>query len=212
MYAVVRRVDRNSTGNGRRCGYSFPLGGGHAWLLGLRSLCGSCTDDWNASTLSGRCTSRRPPCRRPLNDISSVLTEKDPPVTEDPAPNLSKILDSPSYRVAYKDVDFLMRPEMRAARIELELLKPELYLRAEPHPLDGRRFRQHADRGAGGRPAAARRGRSRVGGRARTIRRAGGRWSGRRRLRRAEPLLRRRPRVRPAGLRRRAGQSTFATT
>ena len=45
----------------------------------------------------------------------------------DPAANLSKILESPSYRVAYKDVDFLARPEMRAARLELELLKPELY-------------------------------------------------------------------------------------
>ncbi len=47
---------------------------------------------------------------------------------QDPAANLEKILQSPSYRVAYKDVDFLMRPEMRAARIELELLKPELFL------------------------------------------------------------------------------------
>jgi uncharacterized protein (TIGR00730 family) len=47
----------------------------------------------------------------------------------DPAANISKILQSPSYRVAYQDVDFLMRPEMRAARIELEFLKPELYLR-----------------------------------------------------------------------------------
>ena len=47
----------------------------------------------------------------------------------DPAANLSKILESPSYRVAYKDVDFLGRSEMRAARIELEFLKPELYLR-----------------------------------------------------------------------------------
>jgi uncharacterized protein (TIGR00730 family) len=41
--------------------------------------------------------------------------------------NLQKILQSLSYRVAYKDVDFLMRPELRAARMELELLKPELY-------------------------------------------------------------------------------------
>jgi len=40
---------------------------------------------------------------------------------------LLKILDSPSYRVAYKDVEFLNRSEMRAARLELELLKPELY-------------------------------------------------------------------------------------
>ena len=48
-------------------------------------------------------------------------------MTEVPAPDLSKILQSPSYLVAYKDVDFLGRPEMRAARLELELLKPELY-------------------------------------------------------------------------------------
>ncbi len=49
-------------------------------------------------------------------------------MAEDPAAKVSKILQSPSYRVAYKDVDFLGCPEMRAARIELELLKPELYL------------------------------------------------------------------------------------
>ncbi len=48
-------------------------------------------------------------------------------MTQDAAANLSKILESPSCRVAYKDVDFLMRPEMRGPRIELELLKPELY-------------------------------------------------------------------------------------
>ena len=48
---------------------------------------------------------------------------------DDTAANVRRILASPSYRVAYKDVDFLMRPEMRAARLELELLKPDLYLR-----------------------------------------------------------------------------------
>jgi uncharacterized protein (TIGR00730 family) len=48
-------------------------------------------------------------------------------MSDNAAANLSKIIESPSYRVAYKDVDFLARPEMRAARIELELLKPELY-------------------------------------------------------------------------------------
>ena len=41
--------------------------------------------------------------------------------------NLQKILQSQSYRVAYKDVDFLMHPDLRAARMELEQLKPELY-------------------------------------------------------------------------------------
>ncbi len=42
--------------------------------------------------------------------------------------NVKRLVQLPSYRVAYKDVDFLARPEMRAARLELELLKPELYL------------------------------------------------------------------------------------
>ncbi|MDY0169230.1 MAG: LOG family protein [Thermoguttaceae bacterium] len=39
------------------------------------------------------------------------------------------LLHSPSYRVAYKDVDFLSGPELRATRMELELLKTELTLR-----------------------------------------------------------------------------------
>lgn len=39
---------------------------------------------------------------------------------------LRKILQSPSYRVAYKDVDFLAGPKLRPSRMELELLKPEL--------------------------------------------------------------------------------------
>lgn len=40
--------------------------------------------------------------------------------------NLARILHSPSYRVAYKDVDFLDGPKLRPTRMELELLKPEL--------------------------------------------------------------------------------------
>jgi len=42
------------------------------------------------------------------------------------AENLPKLIHSPSYRVAYRDPDFLDDPRMRAARMELELLKPEL--------------------------------------------------------------------------------------
>lgn len=40
--------------------------------------------------------------------------------------NLERILLSPSYRVAYKDVDFLSDPRLRPVRMQLELLKPEL--------------------------------------------------------------------------------------
>ena len=39
---------------------------------------------------------------------------------------LQKILDSPSYRLAQLDTDFLTRPELRPVRLQLELLKPEM--------------------------------------------------------------------------------------
>ncbi|NMC19851.1 MAG: LOG family protein [Thermogutta sp.] len=42
------------------------------------------------------------------------------------ATNLKRILESPSYRVAYQDLDFLADPKLRPTRMELELLKPEL--------------------------------------------------------------------------------------
>ena len=51
-------------------------------------------------------------------------------MTDEPAAeNFRRILSSPSYRVAYKDVDFLTSADMRATRMELELLKPELAFR-----------------------------------------------------------------------------------
>jgi uncharacterized protein (TIGR00730 family) len=40
--------------------------------------------------------------------------------------NLEKILLSPSYRIAFKDVDFLSDSSLRPVRMQLELLKPEL--------------------------------------------------------------------------------------
>jgi uncharacterized protein (TIGR00730 family) len=40
--------------------------------------------------------------------------------------NLHRILQSPSYRVAYRDTDFLSDSRLRPVRMQLELLKPEL--------------------------------------------------------------------------------------
>jgi len=42
--------------------------------------------------------------------------------------NLKDILNSPSYRVAHEDGDFLNQPELRPVRMQLELLKPEMTL------------------------------------------------------------------------------------
>ena len=42
--------------------------------------------------------------------------------------NLVNILNSPCYRVAHEDIEFLNRPELRPVRMQLELLKPEMTL------------------------------------------------------------------------------------
>jgi uncharacterized protein (TIGR00730 family) len=39
------------------------------------------------------------------------------------------LLETPSYRIAFEDVDFLMRADLRPVRLQLELLKPEILLR-----------------------------------------------------------------------------------
>jgi uncharacterized protein (TIGR00730 family) len=51
-------------------------------------------------------------------------------LTRQPAhpPEIQAILDSPSYELAERDVALLMLPELRPVRVQLELLKPELYL------------------------------------------------------------------------------------
>ncbi len=42
--------------------------------------------------------------------------------------NLKKILQSPTYRKAYEDIDFMKRSELRPVRLQLELLKPEMIM------------------------------------------------------------------------------------
>lgn len=41
-------------------------------------------------------------------------------------PQLQAILESPTYRLAALDTEFLARPELRPVRLQLELLKPEM--------------------------------------------------------------------------------------
>ncbi len=42
--------------------------------------------------------------------------------------NLKRILESPTYRKAYEDIDFMKRSELRPVRLQLELLKPEMIM------------------------------------------------------------------------------------
>jgi uncharacterized protein (TIGR00730 family) len=43
-------------------------------------------------------------------------------------PTSSPQTEDPAYRLAFQDLDFLLRPDLRAVRFQLELLKPELLL------------------------------------------------------------------------------------
>jgi uncharacterized protein (TIGR00730 family) len=43
-------------------------------------------------------------------------------------PTSSPQTEDPAYRLAFQDMDFLLRPDLRAVRFQLELLKPELML------------------------------------------------------------------------------------
>ena len=45
-----------------------------------------------------------------------------------PQDRLNEITQSPSYRLAYEDIEFLNSPRLRAARMELEFLKPDFTL------------------------------------------------------------------------------------
>ena len=47
-------------------------------------------------------------------------------MTENLRANQERIADSPSYRLAETDLDFLTRPELRPVRLQLELQKPEM--------------------------------------------------------------------------------------
>ena len=49
----------------------------------------------------------------------------------DPDERLRAILDSPTYRLAYEDIDLLGQDDLRPLRLQLELLKPERILREQ---------------------------------------------------------------------------------
>ncbi|HUX31623.1 MAG TPA: TIGR00730 family Rossman fold protein [Thiobacillus sp.] len=64
-----------------------------------------------------------------------MSTERDPTAVSDTVADSERdalvraINESPSYRLAYEDPDFLTSDDLRPVRLQLELLKPERYLR-----------------------------------------------------------------------------------
>jgi len=42
--------------------------------------------------------------------------------------NLAEIMESDSYRLAFEDVEFLDRDDLRPLRLQLELLKPDMIM------------------------------------------------------------------------------------
>lgn len=52
------------------------------------------------------------------------MTHPDPELEK----NLQDIINNPSYEKAYRDLEFINRRELRPLRLELELLKPQMFL------------------------------------------------------------------------------------
>jgi predicted Rossmann-fold nucleotide-binding protein len=63
--------------------------------------------------------------REPLPEQQPKATQDDPHALQ----AIRTILDSPSYRLAERDVDFLARDDVRGPRLQLEYLKPDTVLR-----------------------------------------------------------------------------------
>ena len=63
--------------------------------------------------------------REPLPEQQPKATQDDPHALQ----AIRAILDSPSYRLAEGDVDFLARDDVRGPRLQLEYLKPDTVLR-----------------------------------------------------------------------------------
>ena len=69
------------------------------------------------------------PCRKPAPDATTGCPggpAKNPPLSE--AERLRAIVESPTYRLAYEDMDLLTEKDLRPLRLQLELLKPERVL------------------------------------------------------------------------------------
>ena len=63
--------------------------------------------------------------REPLPEQQPKATQEDPHALQ----AIRAILDSPSYRLAERDVDFLARDDVHGPRLQLEYLKPDTVLR-----------------------------------------------------------------------------------
>jgi uncharacterized protein (TIGR00730 family) len=74
-----------------------------------------------------------PPPPHPQRRREPLPEQRPKPVAEDPAAlqSIQAILDSPSYRLAERDVDFLARDDVRGPRLQLEYLKPDIILREQ---------------------------------------------------------------------------------
>lgn len=78
-------------------------------------------------------THRAPPHPAPDQRDRPLPQQQPKPATEDPAAprRVEEILESPSYRIADQDPDFLGREDTRGLRLHVDYLKPELLLREQ---------------------------------------------------------------------------------
>ncbi|HTH16361.1 MAG TPA: LOG family protein [Magnetospirillum sp.] len=65
------------------------------------------------------------------NNIGPFPSAREEVAIVQPATQETPQTSSPAYRLAFEDDDFLLRPDLRAVRLQLELMKPELLQREQ---------------------------------------------------------------------------------
>ena len=122
------RNGRHGQGHGGR--NAGRHGGGHGWIVGGRDWRGA----WRTHRIDGRPVrweQDRPKARqqgrqRGDRQLSGQHAQHDSP--EERKRLVERILASPTYKLAFEDLEFLREDDLRPVRLQLELLKPERQL------------------------------------------------------------------------------------
>ena len=102
----------------------------YGWLVGLTLINAGLSAAIAPSSYFERLPISFPLVNSPAAASEPVVAAENPPVEHDmnEEARIKAILESPSYRIAADDEEFLRREELRPVRMQLELLKPEMTL------------------------------------------------------------------------------------
>lgn len=90
----------------------------------MRSTATICISTWDAGLIAANGEGMTEPRQTEGRVFSAAREEAQIAAQQTPSPQT----DHPAYRLAFQDMDFLLRPDLRPVRFQLELLKPSLLM------------------------------------------------------------------------------------